>query len=148
MNQVTDQLEISNFPERLKLAIGEISTRDFANKSGLSPAAIHKYLAGKSEPNRPILISMAKAAEVNIEWLMTGKGLMRKSGDSELVDIELYNGIIEAVESYLLENNYQPPCSKDKIKAYLYLYDEFKENLKIDGDKVSKFVKFFMEARV
>jgi transcriptional regulator with XRE-family HTH domain len=149
MNIVIDQLEIGTFPERLKLAIGEMSTREFANKSGFSPAAIYKYLAGKSEPSRPVLISMAKAAGVNIEWLMTGKGLMRKTESSELADIVLYNRIIETVENCLSDLGFgRKVKAKDKKKIYLYMYDEFKENLAIDRDKVSKFVNFFVTACV
>jgi len=131
------QDEASHFPERLKQAIGDMSARSFAAKNNLSSTAIHKYLTGKSEPTRLALISIANIANVNLEWLVTGEGLMRKTKGSELVDLELYDGIIEAVEEYLLKSG-TTSCPKDKIRAYHYLYDEFKSNLEIDKEKVSK----------
>jgi len=122
------------FSSRLKLAIGKRSARSFALQCGLSATVMHQYLAGKSEPTRPAIISIANTAEVNIEWLMTGIGPMRKIMGSELVDRELYDGIIEAVEEFLLEQDINPKPEK-KLKAYHYLYDEFRDQLEIDKKK-------------
>ena len=42
-----------------------------AKRAGLKPPTIRKYLRG-SEPARPFLIAIAKAADVSVQWLATG----------------------------------------------------------------------------
>jgi transcriptional regulator with XRE-family HTH domain len=65
------------FIDRLKLALAGESLRNFAEKAGLSYSGFAAYIAGKSEPTRPVLIAIAKTANVNVEWLATGAGSMR-----------------------------------------------------------------------
>ena len=70
--------ELGNFAERLRSILGKQSARAFALQAGLSTTAFHHYLKGNSEPTRPVMIAIAKTAGVNIEWLVTGTGPMRK----------------------------------------------------------------------
>lgn len=76
------------FTKRLKDSIGTDSLRSFAKKAGISDGALRKYLAGKSEATRPVLISLAKVAGVNLAWLLTGEGSkspgLREVHDSSL----------------------------------------------------------------
>lgn len=44
-----------------------------AEKAGISRRAIGTYLSGESEPTRERLIAIAKAANVDIAWLITGQ---------------------------------------------------------------------------
>lgn len=62
------------FPQRLRTAIGDTSIRAFARACGLSDAAVRQYLAGQSEPTRPVLLAMARETGVSLEWLLTGRG--------------------------------------------------------------------------
>lgn len=87
------------FPERLKLALGKKSARAFAAGCGLSSAAIHQYLSGKTEPTRPALVAIATHANVDLNWLVMGFGLMPASvpvtaGDP-LVHRDIYEKLVE-----------------------------------------------------
>ena len=125
------------FPDRLKMAIGEKSARSFALQCGLSPTVMHQYLSGKSEPTRQALIAIANTAEVNPGWLLTGDGPMKKLKDSVLIDRNLYDGDIEAVEEYLTEEGSPLPASK-KFMVYHYLYELFEETRYIDEEQLLK----------
>lgn len=60
------------FPARLRQVMGTKSIRAFARESGLSDTVLRQYLAGQSEPTRPAIIAMARAARVNVGWLAVG----------------------------------------------------------------------------
>lgn len=78
--------ELGLFNERLKLSLGEHSAKAFAQSLGLSVSGFYKYLKGESEPTRLILIAIADKANVNIEWLAKGVGLMRPTETSLVAD--------------------------------------------------------------
>jgi phage repressor protein C with HTH and peptisase S24 domain len=71
--------EHTTFLSRLQLVLGEESARSFAQRAEILPATFHNYIKGTSEPTRPVMIAIAETAGVNIEWLTTGQGPMRKS---------------------------------------------------------------------
>jgi len=54
-----------------------------------------------------------------------------------LIDRDLYDGIIEAVEEYLTEARLSLPSGK-KIQAYHYLYDLFKDTTSINKKQLER----------
>ncbi len=74
----SSETQLGNFSDRLCSILGKQSARAFALQAGLSTTAFHHYLKGNSEPTRPVMIAIAETAGVNIEWLATGTGPMRK----------------------------------------------------------------------
>ena len=68
-----DRLALEGFPIRLKQVIGKKSIRAFARECGLSDTVLRQYLSGQSEPTRPVLLTIARVAEVGLEWLVAGK---------------------------------------------------------------------------
>ena len=66
-------LALEGFPTRLKQAIGKKSIRAFARECGLSDTVLRQYLSGQSEPTRPVLLTIARVADVGLEWLVAGK---------------------------------------------------------------------------
>lgn len=73
-NDVKNDVENDTFKDRLKKAIGKEPRRAFAFRAGISPSAVRQYLSGKSVPTLDKLISVTKAANVNLLWLATGEG--------------------------------------------------------------------------
>jgi len=134
MNPLEMSEEIQKFPERLKSAIGARSARAFAFECGLSPAAIHQYLAGKTEPTRLALIAIAHTAGVNLEWLMTGKGSKDKG---DMYDVDIYDGIIEAVENFIRKAGKALPMEK-KREIYHHFYELHTEGQVINTDYIEK----------
>jgi len=66
--------ELEQFPERLSEAINERSLSTFARTADVSETVLRKYLDGKSTPNLERLLGIAKAANVTVQWLVTGSG--------------------------------------------------------------------------
>lgn len=66
--------ELTTFPERLKKILGSESARSFAKRAEILPATFHNYIKGLSEPRCSEIIAIAKTANVNIEWLVSGDG--------------------------------------------------------------------------
>ncbi|MGL5668768.1 MAG: XRE family transcriptional regulator [Shewanella sp.] len=60
------------FAKRLSQAIGDESRRAFANRVGISSAAISKYENQESLPNAERIVAIAIAAGVDIRWLLCG----------------------------------------------------------------------------
>lgn len=62
--------------ERLKVAIGERSTRAVADESGISEGTVRNLLNG-GIPKLDSLLRIADATGVDVGWLATGEGPMR-----------------------------------------------------------------------
>ncbi len=61
-----------SFSERLKIAIGDKSLRQFAKECNLTSTTLHKYLHG-SMPSIDKAVRIANVANVSLQWLATGK---------------------------------------------------------------------------
>lgn len=73
------------FRERIKEIISEMgSAEELSRRSGVSGRAIGSYKLGESDPSRKNLIAIAKAANVELEWLATGEGTKRKEKTESL----------------------------------------------------------------
>lgn len=75
------------FVDRLKAAKGDESARALAKRTGVSISAMNQYLAGKNEPTRPVLIAIAVATSVSVDWLATGNGPMSAREDTALLPV-------------------------------------------------------------
>ncbi|EAB4400641.1 helix-turn-helix transcriptional regulator [Salmonella enterica] len=75
------------FGERLRLAIGSKSVREFAKKCGISDTMIHKYLKGKASPSFSKLESIAKAADKPVAWFTGDNETESSHGDNECLDV-------------------------------------------------------------
>lgn len=56
---------------------------EMAAAIGVSKRSIGNYEAGRTQPGRPVLLSMALATGVSLEWLMYGDGGTSDLGDSQ-----------------------------------------------------------------
>jgi Helix-turn-helix len=64
----------ASFLERLDaMAKGFGSRAALAKAAGIPPGSLHNYIAG-SEPTRPVLIALARAAKVSLTWFAAGEG--------------------------------------------------------------------------
>ena len=73
----------TTFPERLQSLIGDGSSRKFSRDIGISYSKLHNYLTGVSAPTLNSLVTLADATGVNIEWLATGRGMIRNSRNKD-----------------------------------------------------------------
>lgn len=66
----------TEFKDRLLLIIGERSVSSFGRMCEIGESSLRQYLQGAA-PKIDRIAAIAKAADVNIEWLVTGEGPMR-----------------------------------------------------------------------
>ena len=67
------QKEELNLSERIRQTIGDESVASFSRRCNIGDSTLRKYLDG-ALPNSINLVAIADAANVNIEWLATGRG--------------------------------------------------------------------------
>ena len=65
--------------ERLALIRGERSQRQFARDLGVFQQNVNRYESGTT-PHADFLIRLALKENVSLDWLMLGKGRMKRSG--------------------------------------------------------------------
>ena len=111
---------MNHFKDRLQIAIGDYSVNAFAKKSGITEGSLRTYLTGTSLPGLDKLISISEAAEVNIEWLATGKG-PKTNDDHERFNFKLLTLIIEGLDDYetAIEKK-QTALERSNIISYAY----------------------------
>ena len=51
-----------------------VSINSFAQKLGVSPPTISRWMKGEADPTRSNLIKLAEQTGINIEWLAIGAG--------------------------------------------------------------------------
>lgn len=88
--------ESPEFVQRLRTLCERAgSASALAKAAGLSQSGLHRYLTG-GEPTRRVLLALAEAGGVNLQWLATGTGEMLpsesppRSGMETLTRISLY----------------------------------------------------------
>lgn len=71
------------FASRLRIAMGRESTNSFAKKCDIGESTIRGYLSG-SIPSLDKAVLIAQAAQVDLNWLATGKGAMPSNQESSI----------------------------------------------------------------
>jgi transcriptional regulator with XRE-family HTH domain len=66
-------------PERLAQIRGERSQRQFARDLGVFQQNVNRYESGTT-PHADFLIRLALKENVSLDWLMLGKGRMKRAG--------------------------------------------------------------------
>jgi transcriptional regulator with XRE-family HTH domain len=65
------------FVARVEAVAAELGSRaELAKRAGIAPSSLQNYVDG-SEPTRPVLIALARAARVSLGWLAGGSGPKR-----------------------------------------------------------------------
>ena len=65
-------------PERLAEVRGDRSQRQFARDLGVFQQNVNRYESGTT-PHTDFLITLALKENISIDWLLLGKGKMRRS---------------------------------------------------------------------
>lgn len=79
-------MDSENFAERVGKLIGNESERSFAQRAGISAGGLRALLKG-GKPTLDTLLGIARSNEINLDWLATGEGPMRR-GDSSQVTVQ------------------------------------------------------------
>jgi transcriptional regulator with XRE-family HTH domain len=73
---VVERLKRS-LPERLQKVRGNRSQRQFARDLGVFQQNVNRYESGTT-PHTDFLITLALKEQVSVDWLLLGKGKMRR----------------------------------------------------------------------
>jgi len=73
---------------------------DFALKLGISPRAYVNYERGERKPPYEVLISLYEIYDVNLNWLITGKGSMFNQQQPSTSNEELEQKVVEVMKKY------------------------------------------------
>jgi transcriptional regulator with XRE-family HTH domain len=65
-------------PERIAAVRGDRSQRQFARDLGVFQQNVNRYESGTT-PHTDFLITLALKEQVSVDWLLLGKGKMRRS---------------------------------------------------------------------
>ena len=98
---------VEQFSERLKSIVPSGSGRDFAKKAGIGYSTVHNYLQAVSSPTLENLVLLAKAGDVSVELLATGKK-STKSVITEQTEQLLEIPFIDREEFLLLNSSVFP----------------------------------------
>lgn len=134
---------------RLREVIGDESLASFGRRCGISEGGIRKYLTGAS-PSTENLVAMADIANVNIEWLATGRGPKMRGAPVATIppappqspssvnvdDLERLELAVESVEEGLAATHRTLPPSR-YAQLIVAVYD-----LLADMDQKDNVVKF------
>jgi transcriptional regulator with XRE-family HTH domain len=77
MSQVAVERLKRRLPERLEKIRGERSQRQFARELGVFQQNINRYENGTT-PHTDFLITLATKENVSLDWLLLGRGKMRR----------------------------------------------------------------------
>ncbi|MBW2243187.1 MAG: helix-turn-helix domain-containing protein [Deltaproteobacteria bacterium] len=77
MSKTTVDRAKKNLPERLSQVRGIRSQRQFARDLGVFQQNVNRYESGTT-PHTDFLIQLALKENVSIDWLLLGKGRMRR----------------------------------------------------------------------
>ena len=66
-------------PERIASVRGDRSQRQFARDLGVFQQNVNRYESGTT-PHTDFLITLALKEQVSMDWLLLGKGKMKRSG--------------------------------------------------------------------
>lgn len=135
---------------RLREAIGEEAVVAFGRRCGINESTLRKYFYG-TLPNIDNLVAIADAANVNIEWLATGRGPKMRGAASiptippapplapsliNVDDLERLTMAIETVEEALVALR-RVATPTQRAKLYTAAYD-----LLIDMEPRENIIKF------
>ena len=68
-----------NLPDRLAKVRGDRSQRQFARDLGVFQQNVNRYESGTT-PHTDFLITLALKEQVSVDWLLLGKGKMKRKG--------------------------------------------------------------------
>ncbi len=118
-----------------------------ARRAGLAPSTVAQYTTEKpgraSEPGAIAALKLARAANVRLEWLVSGEGSKNAGsvGGARRVEASLLRLILEGVEEGLSSTRRRMPVAK-KAELVARLYELFAdEPSKAERGKVIALVK-------
>lgn len=93
-NAPVSYTNVDSFADRINVLIDVAgSGSEFARKCGVSDSVIRKWRNGESDPSRRRLLTIAEAFNVDLIWLASGEGEMRRGRVSNSIQQHVINDV-------------------------------------------------------
>ncbi|MEA5113228.1 MAG: helix-turn-helix domain-containing protein [Geobacteraceae bacterium] len=139
-------LNVPEIIDRMKMAVDMKNDSELARFLQITPQAIYKFRKSGKLPAE-LIIDFAQAAELSIDWLISGKGIMM-ADDLEkvgIVDEDLLKAVIVGIEESKSFATLEFPAD-EKAKYIIETYKTFSKDKKknqIDTDLVKRMIDAF-----
>lgn len=125
--------------ERLRAARESLgyTQREMAKAINTNVQTWQVYEAGSSVPGGKVLEALARLG-FNVNWLLTGKGMMKQDDDGLYERIRL---VVEAYNEFLVDRDWMPPphLIAKQVTDIFRMASEKEEELKWDKEKIRKY---------
>jgi transcriptional regulator with XRE-family HTH domain len=109
--------------DRIRLIADRVGRAGLSRVAGVSEAQIFRYISRENEPKVSVLLRLAEAAGVRVEWLATGKGAMEAdgAGDASELDEELLIRILAGLDAVCDERGIElQPDARARFSVAIY----------------------------
>ncbi len=121
--------------KRIRLALG-LKQKEFAALLGISNPFISELESGIKNPNIPLLARLAEEHNVNISFLLTGKGSPYNQAEAKVPSAEeearrlhlLGSEMVKSIDEFIYHLEYSPlfrNAAMEFFRSYLYAKKEF-----------------------
>lgn len=95
--------ELGHRIEKVAEVVG--GKRELSRRTAIPESQLYRYIRGANTPGVDVIVRLAEAGGVSLEWLASGRGVMAAppAGDGRL-DGEFVLGVVEEIEQWLLDN--------------------------------------------
>ena len=105
--------------DRIRFCVNKVGNgNEFCRITGINRRTLDYYLSATSEPKASALFQIAKAANVSLDWLITGQEA-QKAVSSTPLDEVLLTEIVEYIDS---EFKFEKAKNKAPLIAKIYAY--------------------------
>lgn len=91
-------MKLQGLAQRIRQCADQLGSGDeLARRTGIPRRTLETYLSADAEPKASRLLAIATAAQVSLDWLISGESLSQhESDDAGWVDVPLYNVQVSA----------------------------------------------------
>jgi transcriptional regulator with XRE-family HTH domain len=113
----------------------------FAESLGIAQGYLSELEKGIKMPSDTFLIALSYRYEINMDWLLAGKGEMSRAGVKQSLNLDFMREVIEAAEQGFEQEKASLSYNK-KAEIVVLLYETLlKEEAKFKGKNREKFLR-------
>lgn len=132
-------VNINEFVKRLEIVLNYygLNASAFADKIGVQRSSMSHLLSGRNKPSLDFIMKILEVfPDVDLYWILTGKGNFPKNDNEKLLEI--------SKSSSPISSNENSNISKDDDQTVVESSSEFKNsNFNLEDNEIEKIVLFY-----
>ena len=140
---MSSRLSNKNIKDRIKAIRlnNSLTQQAFAESIGVSQGYLSELEKGTKTPSETCLIAISYCYEINMDWLLSGKGDITSPSAKQTLNLSFLKEVIEAVETVLDQESKRLVPDK-KAELVILIYESLlKEEDGFRGAKRDKFIR-------